>query len=121
MVAAILTLLFSFFSTSEYQWIEGLSIIFGVFFLALFSASANQVKQRQKLRQYEEIQSEEVSVVRGQYGLSQPCRVFDIVVGDVIIIEPGMRIPADCVLFSGIDITVDETIYCEGRETIVKK
>lgn len=65
--------------------------------------------------------NEEVSVVRGQYGLSQPCKVFDVVVGDVIIIEPGMRVPADCVLFQGLDITTDETLYHEGRETLIKK
>ena len=39
----------------------------------------------------------------------------------MILIEPGMRVPADCVLFSGLDITVDETLYCEGRETVVRK
>ena len=77
--------------------------------------------QKQKLRLYEQLKNEEVSVVRGQYGLSQPAKVFDVVVGDIILIEPGMRVPADCIIYSGIDITVDESLYYEGRETIVKK
>lgn len=32
-----------------------------------------------------------------------------------------MRIPADCILLDGMDITVDEAIYNEDRECIVPK
>jgi magnesium-transporting ATPase (P-type) len=70
---------------------------------------------------HDAIRNEEVNVIRGQYGLSMTQKVHDVVVGDVIIIEQGMRIPADCILFEGIDVTVDETIYHENRETIIKK
>lgn len=63
----------------------------------------------------------QVSVVRGQYGLSQPAFVSEIVVGDIILIETGMKIPADCILIEGQDITVDETLYNEGRTMINAK
>jgi len=43
------------------------------------------------------------------------------VVGDIILIETGMRIPADCILIEGMDITVDEAPYFEERETINPK
>ena len=66
------------------------------------------MKDRQYLKLYDEILNEEVNVVRGQYGLSQPCKVCDLVVGDIILIEAGMRIPADCMLLDGMDITVNE-------------
>lgn len=42
-------------------------------------------------------------------------------VGDIVLIETGMRIPADCILISGMDITVDEAPYHEDRETINAK
>ena len=32
-----------------------------------------------------------------------------------------MRIPADCILLRGNDITVDEGMYYEDRETIISK
>lgn len=32
-----------------------------------------------------------------------------------------MRMPADCVLLNGLDVTVDESPYFEDRETIVEK
>lgn len=47
--------------------------------------------------------------------------VEELVVGDVVLIETGMRVPADCVLFQGRDVVVDEGIYHEGRETLMKK
>lgn len=47
--------------------------------------------------------------------------IDEVVVGDVILIETGMRIPADCILFEGQDITCDETMYNEGRPLINKK
>jgi Ca2+-transporting ATPase len=43
------------------------------------------------------------------------------VVGDIILIEAGMRIPADSILLEGMDVVVDEAEYFEDRETIVKK
>ena len=42
-------------------------------------------------------------------------KAYDLVVGDIILVETGMRIPADCILIDGIDITVDEAVYCENR------
>jgi magnesium-transporting ATPase (P-type) len=41
-----------------------------------------------------------------------------VVVGDIILVETGMRIPADCILTEGMDVTVDEAPYFEDRETI---
>ena len=69
----------------------------------------------------DEILNEEVNVIRGFSGLSMSCKVIDLVVGDIVIIESGMRVPADCILLRGMDITVDEALYHEGRSTIVKK
>jgi len=35
--------------------------------------------------------------------------VWDLVVGDVVLLECGMRIPADCLIISSSDMTVDES------------
>ena len=48
------------------------------------------------------------TVFRGSEGLTQTLAVSDLVVGDVIEISQGMRIPADCILLEGIDISCDE-------------
>jgi magnesium-transporting ATPase (P-type) len=87
----------------------------------LFTTSCDYLKEKQYLKLFDEIRNQEVSVVRGQYGLSQPSLVSDLVVGDIVLIETGMRIPADCILLDGMDITADESTYNEGRPISVAK
>ena len=47
--------------------------------------------------------------------------IDELVVGDIILVETGMRVPADCLLVDGMDVTADETIYNEGRTLVNKK
>jgi magnesium-transporting ATPase (P-type) len=117
LVAATLTLVTGFFDETPLKWVEGASIYFAVALIALFQASCDYLKSKQYLKLYDAIRDEEVSVVRGQYGLSQPVKVFNLVVGDIILIEAGMRIPADCVLLQSMDLTLDESMYFEDRAT----
>ena len=42
-----------------------------------------------------------------------------MVVGDIITIEAGSKIPADCILLEGMDVSCDESMY--GQEENVKK
>lgn len=49
-----------------------------------------------------------IGVVRGKTGVTKTISINKLVVGDVIILEPGCIIPADCVLLEGNDVTVDE-------------
>lgn len=113
--AGVVSLVIGFFNDqSQGAWIEGVSIMAACFFITALSSLCNWGKEKQYLKLHDEIKNEEVSVIRGQYGLSQVSKVSDIVVGDVILIEAGMRIPADCVLLEGMDITVDERMYGFG-------
>jgi magnesium-transporting ATPase (P-type) len=57
------------------------------------------------------VKDENIAVVRGKYGATQSVNIFDLVVGDVILLETGSRIPADCILIEGQDLSVDESIY----------
>jgi magnesium-transporting ATPase (P-type) len=55
-----------------------------------------------------------VAVIRGNKGLSETCMASNLVVGDIITIEAGMRIPADCILIDGMDVNCDESMYKGG-------
>ena len=46
--------------------------------------------------------------------------VRDIVVGDVLVLEQGDRVPADCILIEEMNIVVDQSIY-NSKEGQVKK
>ena len=106
---------------SKSELYEALSIFFAVLFISTFTAGTQKLQNKQFLKLHDEFKNEEVAVIRGQNGLSASCRVTELVVGDLIIVESGMRVPVDCVLIRGHDITVDEALYCEDKETIVPK
>jgi P-type E1-E2 ATPase len=50
-----------------------------------------------------------VAVFRGGSGATKTIAITELVVGDIIKLEQGMRIPADCILLDGIDIATDES------------
>ena len=107
--AGVASIIIGLFNTTDQ--VEGISIIAACLFITLLSSLCNWGKEKQYLKLHDEIRNEKVAVFRGQYGLSQDCLVTDLVVGDVILVESGMRIPADCFLIDGMDISVDESMY----------
>lgn len=52
------------------------------------------------------IKDESIPVIRGKQGSSQSVSVWNLVVGDVILLETGARVPADCLLIEGADLRV---------------
>lgn len=52
-----------------------------------------------------------VTVYRGAYGTVTSIPIRELVVGDVVDINQGDRVPADCVLLEEMNITVDQKIY----------
>ena len=62
-----------------------------------------------------------MAVIRGNKGLSETCMASNLVVGDIITIEAGMRIPADCILIDGMDVNCDESMYKGGYNCVDKK
>ena len=64
-MAATLTLLAGFYDERSNSWVEGVSIFFAVFFIALFASGTNYAKEKQFLKLDEEVRNEEINVVRG--------------------------------------------------------
>ena len=73
-------------------------------------------KEKQFLRLRQEIMNEKVNVLRGQYGTSQTVYVKDLVVGDVVLLEQGDRVPADCFLLEEMDMHVDQKYYYPDQD-----
>lgn len=65
---------------------------------------------RQFLKLKEASMRTNVQVIRGQYGTAQSIPANDLVVGDIIKVNAGDRVPADCIMFEEQDITVDERV-----------
>lgn len=67
------------------------------------------------------MKDEEVAVIRGKYGATQSVNIYDLVAGDIIILESGARIPADCLLIEGQDLSIDESYYNPNEVRAVRK
>ena len=103
-------------------WIEGFSIYMAIFMIVSIASGNDFMKERQFIKLLDRVKDAQVSVIRGKYGLTQSVNVYDLVVGDIIMLETGMRVPADCLLLEGTDLSVDEKYYFpEGEKDIKNK
>lgn len=57
-----------------------------------------------------------VTVYRGAFGTAYSIPIRDLVVGDIVQIQQGDRVPADCVILQELNLVVDESIYGNNRE-----
>ena len=105
--AATIYLVFSVFSKSKTAYIESLTIYTGLLFAAIITAFCDWVKERQFLQLKDEINNQSITVYRGAFGTVQQILVKDLVVGDIVALNQGDRVPADCVLIEEMNISVD--------------
>jgi len=101
-------------------WVEGISIFFAIVIIVSIEAANDWMKDKQFVKLQSCIKDEDIAVIRGKFGVTQSVNIYKLVVGDVIILEAGSRVPADSVLIESNDITVDESFYT-GNNRAVKK
>lgn len=116
-------LVLSFFSDSV-TFVDSISIAFAVLFAGIIQTFCDWGKEKQFLMLQEEIKKDTVNVIRGHCGTTQKIYNRDLVVGDVILLGEGERVPADCVLLKEMDMKVDEKEFypdVEGAELTNKQ
>ena len=94
---------------------ETLTIYAGAVLATLIAAWAEHKQERQFLKIKDEVNNTSVTVFRGQYGTESEIFVRDLVVGDVISVQQGDIVPADCLLIEEMNIAVDESKYNNSR------
>jgi len=92
-----------------------------VAFIVSLSSGNDMLKEKQFLKLRKTVKDTEIPTIRGNDGTTQMVNVWELVVGDIILIETGNRVPGDCMLIEGCDITVDEAYYNDGKKTVVQK
>lgn len=97
-------------------WIPGVTIYVAILIIVAITSGNDWVKDKQFVKLISLNKDEDIAVIRGKYGATQSVNIFDLVVGDVIILETGSRVPADCILIEGQDIIVDESMYHQSEE-----
>jgi len=77
--------------------------------MLIIAASADYCKDSRFIRLQSLVAEEECTVVRGKYGSTFRQSVWDLVVGDIVLLSQGDLVPAHCVIIQSNNLAVDET------------
>ncbi|CAI4219882.1 unnamed protein product [Parascedosporium putredinis] len=100
------------------EWVEGVAIIAAIVIVVVVGSLNDYSKERQFARLNRKKQDRLVKAVRS--GKTQEISVFDILVGDVLHLEPGDLVPVDGILIQGFNVKCDES-QATGESDIIKK
>lgn len=100
------------------QWVEGVAIIVAIVIVVSVGALNDWQKERQFIKLNKKKESRDVKVVRS--GKSREISVYDILVGDVMHLEPGDMIPVDGIFISGHNVKCDES-SATGESDLLRK
>jgi len=97
-------------------WIEGASIYASIFILVLITSLNDWAKDKKFIRLQSLMADEHLPVYRGKAGYTQTLDISKLVVGDIVILKAGDRVPADCVIIDS-SIKVETQHFPEESET----
>lgn len=93
--------------TPSVEWVEGVAIIVAIVVIVLAGSLNDWEKQRQFQKLNKKQQERDVKVVRS--GVSKLIHISELLVGDVIHLEPGDVVPADGIMIYGYNVICDES------------
>lgn len=100
------------------QWVEGVAIMVAIILVVAVGALNDWQKERQFVKLNKKKEDRNVKVIRS--GKSREISVHDILVGDVMHLEPGDMIPVDGIFISGHNVKCDES-SATGESDLLKK
>lgn len=127
-VAAVISLavgLYQTFDTKSHkdgeakiEWLEGVAIIVAIVIVVLVGSVNDYQKERQFVKLNKKKQDRDVNVIRS--GKSREVSVYDLLVGDVVLLEPGDMVPVDGIFIEGHNVKCDES-SATGESDLLKK
>lgn len=100
-------------------WIEGTAIFIAVFVVANITAINNYTKQLQ-FRKLEEIANNDFKCNVTRNGICLNINPADVVVGDIVSLQAGDAIPADCLLLDGCTCKSNESTLTGEADDVIK-
>lgn len=100
------------------EWIEGVAIIVAIAIVVVVGAANDWQKERQFVKLNRKKEDRTVKIIRS--GRTREISVYDILVGDLVNLEPGDMIPVDGILVHGHGIKCDES-SATGESDLLKK
>lgn len=125
-VAAVVSLALGLYQTfgathhegAKIEWIEGVAIIVAITIVVVVGALNDWQKERQFRKLNQKKEDRLVKVTRS--GKPMSISIHDVLVGDVMLLEPGDVIPVDGVFISGHNLSCDES-SATGESDLIKK
>jgi len=118
MVAAVVSLAIGLYENPSNGWIEGTAILSAVLIVALVTATNNYNKDTQFRKLNAKKEDTKVNVIRD--GIIADVHNKFLVVGDIIQLNTGDKIPADGILIEGSDVTCNESALTGESEDKIK-
>jgi Ca2+-transporting ATPase len=100
------------------DWVEGFAIIAAILIVVIVGSLNDWQKEKQFKTLNAKKEDRLVTVIRS--GREQRIDVYQVVVGDVAVLEPGEIIPCDGVFLSGHNVRCDESSVT-GEPDAIKK
>ncbi|KAI0400155.1 calcium-translocating P-type ATPase [Xylaria palmicola] len=105
-------------SPTPVDWVEGVAIIIAILIVTLVGSLNDWQKDRAFCKLNAKKEDREIKVIRS--GKSHMINVHEILVGDVLHLEPGDLVPVDGILIEGHDLKCDES-SATGESDAIKK
>jgi len=100
------------------EWVEGVAIIVAIVIVVVVGSLNDYQKERQFVKLNKKKQDRDVNVIRS--GRTLEISVFDVLVGDVMLLEPGDMIPVDGIFIDGHNVKCDES-QTTGESDLIRK
>ena len=100
------------------NWVDGASILVTTLVIVLVGSSNDWHKEKQFKVLNEKREERTIKIIRD--GEEQIIHIHNIVVGDIVLFEPGEIIPCDGIFLSGHNVRCDES-GATGESDAVKK
>ncbi|KAF2645365.1 calcium transporting P-type ATPase-like protein [Massarina eburnea CBS 473.64] len=126
-IAAVISLALGLYQTfgvehepgePKVEWVEGVAIIVAIVIVVVVGAANDWQKERQFVKLNKKKEDRVVKAIRS--GKTREISVYDILVGDVLNLEPGDMVPVDGILIQGHGLKCDES-SATGESDLLKK
>ena len=100
------------------QWVEGVAIVVAIVVVVVVGAANDYQKERQFVKLNKKKEDRVIKVIRS--GHSREISIYEVLVGDVMHLEPGDMIPVDGIFISGHNVKCDES-SATGESDLLRK
>ena len=100
------------------DWVEGVAILIAILVVISVGAANDYQKEQQFKKLNSKKQDRSITLIRNN-GETHVVSIYEVMVGDVISLQTGEIVPADCILISG-ECECDESALTGESDTIEK-